>query len=335
VAFAIGLGVLGAVFLWSRVRIARAQAANRAARQALFSSGDWDEALRVLPQVEAFYGSDSGSALYIRVNALHGRGNVAEAVEAARALLRFSAPLSLPNAAINAFISAGLYAEAVEVGQQPYKSFRSAEWALVQVNLAEALYNLGQWKEAWELLEGLDDLAAPSPIAADGLAIQRAWILAHQGKGTEALAELEKADRGGIPPIFQTETHYARGAAHLAAGQPAEALAEIEQGAKVALRVSSQRNALFMRARVALAQGRLDEAEHLCREASAHPYRGQGGDGLLLWGDILERLNRSGEAVEAWRLAVERDPQSESARLAGERLPLLTDGAAAWGRSCE
>jgi tetratricopeptide (TPR) repeat protein len=330
VAFALGLGLLGALFLWSMTRSSRAQASNRAAQHATFFSGDWDEALRLLPQVEKFYGKSSGSALYIRVNALHGQGDVDGAVAAARLLLPYSHPLDpwvWPNASVNAFTSAGLYVEALEAGRQAEEErsdngprLRSPTWALMQVNLAEARYNLGQWKEAWVLLEDLDELAARAPIAADGLAIQRAWILAHQGKGEEARVELGKRDFAGIPPTFAAETHYARGAAYLAAGQPAEALEQIQLGAKGALRTSSKRNGLFMLARVALAQGRLDEAERLCREASEHPYRGQGGEGLLLWGDILQRLNRKGEAVGAWRLAVERDPQSESARLAAERL---------------
>jgi hypothetical protein len=49
-------------------------------------------------------------------------------------------------------------------------------------------------------------------------------------------------------------------------------------------------------------------------------YRGQGGDGLLAWGDLLHSLGRTAEALTAWRLAVERDPESESARLAATRL---------------
>src|SRR5207248_1912052 len=51
-----------------------------------------------------------------------------------------------------------------------------------------------------------------------------------------------------------------------------------------------------------------------------HPGTRRGGDGLLLWGDLLVRLERRGEAPEAYALAIARDGQSESARLAAERL---------------
>jgi predicted negative regulator of RcsB-dependent stress response len=41
---------------------------------------------------------------------------------------------------------------------------------------------------------------------------------------------------------------------------------------------------------------------------------------LLLWGDVLSRLRRGDEARDAYELAILRDPQSESARLAVARL---------------
>src|SRR5205814_1840703 len=70
-------------------------------------------------------------------------------------------------------------------------------------------------------------------------------------------------------------------------------------GAAAAIRPSSKRNALFIQGRVAAAMGEPARAESLCREAAAFPYRAQGGDGLLLWGDLLVRLERRGEAPEA------------------------------------
>jgi hypothetical protein len=71
---------------------------------------------------------------------------------------------------------------------------------------------------------------------------------------------------------------------------------------------------------VAAATNEWTLAESLCRSASAFPYRGQGGDGLLFWGDVLTRLERFAEARQAYALAVERDSQSESAQIAAGRL---------------
>ena len=67
-------------------------------------------------------------------------------------------------------------------------------------------------------------------------------------------------------------------------------------------------------------------AESLCRAAAAHPYRAQGGDGLLMWGDVLTRLGRADEAEQAYALAIERDGQSESARLAAGRARVVAEG---------
>jgi hypothetical protein len=75
-----------------------------------------------------------------------------------------------------------------------------------------------------------------------------------------------------------------------------------------------------LRARVAAARGDLAAVERLCREAASHPFRGQGGSGLLLWARTLEQLGRDGEALEAFRLVTLRDPESEAARAAAEAL---------------
>ena len=85
------------------------------------------------------------------------------------------------------------------------------------------------------------------------------------------------------------------------------------------MRPSSRRNALAIRGRVAVALGHWTEGERLFRMASLHPYRWQGGDALLAWGDVLVRLGDTAQAQRAYALAVERDPQSESARVARQR----------------
>ena len=92
------------------------------------------------------------------------------------------------------------------------------------------------------------------------------------------------------------------------------------EGLSMAKRASSARNGLFLLARAQAAQGQWSEAESLCRRAAERADLGQGGDGLLLWGDVLHRLGRQDEAEQAWRFAVERDPESESAEQARQRL---------------
>ena len=94
----------------------------------------------------------------------------------------------------------------------------------------------------------------------------------------------------------------------------------MEGGERAAVRISSRRNALYLHARVATAAGDLAGAERWCRRGAEHAFQGQGGDGLLLWGEVLERLGRPDQAAAAWRLAIERDPESESARTAAGRL---------------
>jgi hypothetical protein len=85
-------------------------------------------------------------------------------------------------------------------------------------------------------------------------------------------------------------------------------------GEKAARRLSSKRNAVFLRARIAAARGDWITTERHCRLAANHPFRTQGGDGLFLWAGVLDKLARAEEAAEARRLVLERDPESEAAR---------------------
>ena len=107
--------------------------------------------------------------------------------------------------------------------------------------------------------------------------------------------------------------------AGIAAGDADAARRCARAGARSAVRVSSRRNALAICGRVAVAMEEWGDAERLLRAAAEHPYRWQGGDALLLWGEVLSRLGRFDEARGAYALAIERDPQSESARLARGR----------------
>src|SRR5712664_2473614 len=100
------------------------------------------------------------------------------------------------NQAVDMLIAAGYYVEALALPERfaTHGPRDSACELLVQINLAEAEYNLGRWDAAWARLRGLDPLAAAFPIARAGLTQQRAWIAAHAGRPDEALHHWQRAD---------------------------------------------------------------------------------------------------------------------------------------------
>src|SRR6266446_2732146 len=152
---------------------------------------------------------------------------------------------SLVNLAVETLVASGKYSEALAIPLQFLLegATDAVNKVLVQINLSEAEYNLGRWQQSLSRLSTLDESAAPFDIARAGLALQRAWILAH---------------------VAARQRDWAR-------------------------------------------------ADSLCQAAAEHRYRGQGGDGLLLWGDVLTELGRVGPARHAYELATSRDGQSESA----------------------
>ncbi|MGZ6142223.1 MAG: hypothetical protein ACXWLM_02740 [Myxococcales bacterium] len=240
-------------------------------------------------------------------------------------MLPASGPARLLNSAVDGLIAAGRYREALALpGRFDLRGPRdTASELLVQINLAEADYNLGRWTAAWDRLRELDPLAAMFPIARAGLAQQRAWIAAHTGRPDEALHHWRRAELRDLPGPYHAE-HFFTGAVALAFAGRIDAAGRCAiEGGRVAVRPSSRRNALFVRARVAAAAKEWARAESLCSDAAAHPWRMQGGDGLLLWGDLLARLDRPEPAREAWMLAIDRDGESESARLAAARLEAI------------
>ena len=229
------------------------------------------------------------------------------------------------NQAVDALIAAGCYDEALALPASfvVHGPRDSASELLVQINLAEAEYNLGRWSAAWDRLRDLDPLAAAFPIARAGLAQQRAWIAAHTGRPDEALHQWRRAELRDLPRHYHAEHYFTGAVALIGVGRHDAARGCAIAGADAAIRPSSKRNALFIRARVAAAANDWQLAESLCRAAAPHPYRAQGGDGLLFWGDLLVRLERLAEAGQAFALAIDRDRQSQSARFAAERLRCL------------
>jgi len=264
-------------------------------------------------------------------------GRTALAVRRSRAILRAlpknASTWRFVNALVNCLINGGKYQEAIDAPLRWSQSVRDGarakepgDWALVEINMAEALYNLGRWDEALARLAKLDDMAAVQGLTKSGLLLQRAWILAHLGHGTAARNLADEARADDLPRAFHAELHFTRGAALASIGRQADAIEEVCRGQHYAMRASSERNALFLLGRLEMSRGRLESAEQHFRRGAEHSYQAQGAEGLLLWGDVLDALHRSTEAVAAWQFAQQRDPESEAAHVATQRLA-LTEGS--------
>jgi tetratricopeptide (TPR) repeat protein len=240
---------------------------------------------------------------------------------------------SLINLAVETLVASGKYSEALAIPLQFLSegATDAVNKVLVQINLAEAEYNLGRWQQSLNRLSTLDESAAPFAIARAGLALQRAWILAHTNRPEEALSAWKQANMDGLPYRYRAEHYFTHVAVLLALNRIEEAGQAAAAGADAAVRGSSERNALFILARVAASQRDRARADALCQAAAEHRYRGQGGDGLLLWGDVLTELGQVGPARHAYELAISRDSQSESATKAAARLGLSIVSSSAPG----
>jgi tetratricopeptide (TPR) repeat protein len=221
------------------------------------------------------------------------------------------------NAAINALISAGSYRAALRLEPTiaiAQNAIEAMVLILCHINLAEAEYNLGRWDAAETRLRHLDLACGAFDVTRAGLLQQRAWIAGHRGDAQQALDLCGRVNVNWLPKQFHAEYHFTRAVALIAAGQLSTAEKAACDGDEAARRLSSKRNALFVFARIVAARGDWAAVERNCRAAANHRFRTQGGDGLLLWAEALEKLGRSVEAAAARQLVVERDPESEAAQ---------------------
>lgn len=210
-------------------------------------------------------------------------------------------------------VAMGRYLRALERrGQWSLKN----DQAIIRINEAEALANLGRWEES---LEHIRDLLETTGLTLTGAALHTAWVLAMQERAAPARAALALAHEEDLPIDFRSEYHYAQAFVLIAEGDYSGARRAVHRGESLVIRSSSQRNALFLRGRIALKEGRPEEALKHFEAGARHVFRGQGGDGLLAWGDTLASLGSHERAVEAWELVSARDPESYAAGIARER----------------
>jgi formylglycine-generating enzyme required for sulfatase activity len=322
-------GILATVF--ARARYRRFLAALQKAGDLYNRARDAEQALRTVEplRAEPLWGH---FAWAVRAYALRMVNRIDEAERETLGVLENARTTALPwdsyNALVDTLTCAGRYEEALSVeglipAERRAEAIRTncGEYGLIQINLAEAEVNLGRPEAALDRLANLDEMVASLPVAASGLGMQRAWILGLLGRGEEALAAAERCNRDALGTYYAAEYHFSRTFALLAVpGRLADAEAELALARQYSVRPSSTRNAIFLAARIADVRGELDHAEHLCFEAASHPHRWQGGDGLLFWGHLRARRGDVAGAREAWSLALERDPQSVSAREARARL---------------
>lgn len=264
------------------------------------------------------------------------------AAEAAEVVLsRFTttqAPWAVINDAVCALISRGRYAAALAApsrwtseGRESGRLLDPDNWALAEINLAEAEYCSGQIQEAFRRMNDLAERvsaedgpfqgAAPEPIVALGLVTQQTWIACLRGDPT-AVTLLEGTDDSAFPAEFRAEYHYTRAFALATAGDHEQARVEADTGCKASVRLSSQRNGIFLLATLAVLRGDTDTALERFHQGASHPFRYQGGDALWVWSQTLRGLGRAEEADEVLALLRERDPESGAAvKLGGARAP--------------
>ena len=241
-------------------------------------------------------------------------------------------PWIFVNSHVNVLINAGLYRQALAVPKRWSPSARMAgrradlpAYLLTQINLAEALYNLGRLGCAAKLLDGVraEPEARRFPLVRAGVTMQLAWLAVLRGKSAEASELLVGYAPSALPKLFRSEYWYTRGAALRERGNLDEARQTIEQGVRMARRASSDRNGIFLLGSVAFRANDLRAAVRHFEQGVAHTYKAQGGDALLMLAEAYARLERPADMKRTYALVIERDPESKAARIAKRHLAAL------------
>ncbi|MDP3505480.1 MAG: tetratricopeptide repeat protein [Myxococcales bacterium] len=140
------------------------------------------------------------------------------------------------------------------------------------------------------------------------------------GDHAGALAVLAAANPADLGKDYCAEAFLTRTLILLNLGRLDDAKAAIDECRRLTVRASTERNLLLHEARWQVLTGRIDEAITTFHRARDHRWPCQGGSGCLALGDAFRDVGRLDLARECWSLAVERDPESHSAKLARERL---------------
>jgi tetratricopeptide (TPR) repeat protein len=287
--------------------------------------------LRLAPHTRTLFISSASLRSYLGSSWAQYHGHPETAVEHAQELLDSGASFnwSWLNCAVNAMINAGRYKEALRLTARWNRGFLERAhrrhpdgYLLVQVNLAEALYNLGRFGCAKRLLDAItvECEQRGSRLVRAGLVLQKAWLAMLTGDPARALEQMAAIQQRHLPRAFHAELHFTRAAALRDLGRLDEAKREAEVAAALAQRASSKRNALFILGSIAAAEDQPQRAIEILERGATHPYRAQGADGLLLLGEQYLRVGLTPESDWAFGCAVARDPQSVAARRAKRRL---------------
>lgn len=233
----------------------------------------------------------------------------------------------LPKADINSRIALnvalGRYTEAVRASASDPNVLDSSPpriefQFLLRINAGEALVELGEPERALALLR-----PPPFPTAAlmvSGRIVCLAWIMTSIGDYPGALAVLATAKPADLGKNYVAEAFLTRTLILLNLGRLDDAKAAVDECRRLTVRASTERNLLLHEARWQVLTGRIDEAITTFHRARDHRWPCQGGSGCLALGDAFRDVGRLEFARECWSLAVERDPESHSAKLAQARL---------------
>jgi tetratricopeptide (TPR) repeat protein len=287
--------------------------------------------VKYCPAFAAALGSQERVQLALQTTRACNEGRSEESVRLAGKLLDMEGRFSwaFVNCAINSMISAGLYREALRIPtrwrtpeRRQQRAFDPSGYLLVQINLVEALYNLGRLGCAMNVLDGIsaDSARRGTRLVRAGLLVQRAWLEVLRGQPANALESVRLVKPRNLPRLYRAEVAFTLAAALRDLGRLDEAWEAAERGLTQSRRQSSKRNALFLLGSIAARKGQTQHAILLLEQGASHPYRGQGGDGLLLLGDLYGLVGRDAEQRTAYQWAAQRDPQSGASRVALRKL---------------
>lgn len=222
------------------------------------------------------------------------------------------------NHVVNSFVNAGLYREAIDfTSRWPHQVLDQVSQLdpttriITHINQAEAYHNLGEHHKALEILDSFDDWIAQNPIALHGRACLKAWILIYLGRTNEARALLESVDPKILSPGYISEVHYTWAELHRKEQDYTQATHHVEQGQRLAIRASSERNGLFIKAEILAQQHRLESSVELFEMALAHRYKAQCAKGLNAYCEVLKKLGRNEKIADIQQVILKYDPQSQ------------------------